>query len=199
MISMLRGTVHHVSGKALTLDVHGVGYEVLCSTACLEGCVMGSEVSVVVHTEVKEDLIRLHGFADHLEKQVFLLLMRVKGVGAKSSSDIISHVDKVELLRIIAAGDIEGLQRIKGIGKKTAERIVVELKDKVGEYVVEGQLGGRTDERPVQANAFYDAIEALMALGFSRRDAERSVKSVEGRLQGSKDAGEIVREALRCV
>jgi holliday junction DNA helicase RuvA len=198
VISRLKGIIEHVAGNIVTLDVHGVGYEVYASAGCLARCVKGEEAAVVIYTDVKEDLIRLYGFDDHLEKQVFLLLTRVKGVGAKSASDIISKVEKVDLLRTIAAGDTAKLQLIKGIGKKTAERIVVELKDKVGEYVIEGQVSRLSVEREV-VTPFSEATEALMALGFSKKDAERAVQNVEAANRSASDPGEIVREALRYI
>jgi len=200
MIASLRGTVVHYSGTIAIIDVNGVGYEVYGSSACLARCVLGSEVLITIHTEVQEGMIRLYGFNDELEKQVFLLLTRVKGVGARSSSDIVSKVDKIELLRLIAAGDLEALQKIKGIGKKTAERIIVELKDKVGEYVIEGRGGSSFVIELEVTTPFDEAIQALMALGFQRKEAEVAVKKVEQSAPiGLVDAGAIVREALQFV
>ena len=198
MIAQLRGQIVQSSGNVVTVDVHGVGYEVFCSSGALARCGRGEEVTLIIHTDVKEDLIRLYGFADQLEKQVFLLLTRVKGVGAKSASDIISKVEKIELLRTIAAGDTDSLQKIRGIGKKTSERIVVELRDKVGEYVVEGQTNSSTVSG-YDNNPFGEALLALMALGFPRKDAERAVKGAQDAHGALSDPGAIVKEALRFV
>lgn len=200
MIASLRGTILSLSATTVLIDVQGVGYEVRGSRALLERLDVGSQGTVVVYTEVREDAIRLYGFADQLEKQVFMLLTCVKGIGPKSASELLSKVDKTELLRLIAAGDLAQLQAIRGVGKKTAERIVLELKEKVGEYVVESHRGEPVGDSGNAAAPIDEAIEALVALGFARRDAERAVRSVaQSVVQGAEGTGAIVREALRHV
>ena len=124
MISSLKGTVAEISGAQVTLEVHGVGYELRCSQACLAALSEGQAAALVVYTDVKEDSISLYGFADRLEKQVFLLLTKVKGVGARTASDILSRVDKVELLRIIGAGD---LARLQAVALELLAQVVVHL------------------------------------------------------------------------
>ena len=173
----------------------------ICSLGCISRLSLGSESTIVIHTDVHEDSIRLYGFSDQLEKRVFGMLIRVNGVGARTASDIISQIEKRELLRIIGEGDLTRLQKIKGIGRKTAERIVVELRDHVAEYVVDNVASGLTVERvnePAQ-----DAIDALAALGFSVKDAQRAVDQVKGsdKAAGGRglSSGEIVKEALRFV
>ena len=199
MISSLNGVVSHISGNVLTLDVQGVGYEVLCTMKAASTLVQGETRRVVVFTDVQQDSIRLYGFEDRLEKQVFLLLTRVKGLGAKSASEVLSKVDKKDLLRIIASGDSARLQSIKGIGKKTSERIILELKDKVAEFV----LGAAEPMMPAQTAGDLptdEAVQALQALGFTKKDAEAAVrKAAEDIELGSLSSGEIVREALRFV
>jgi Holliday junction DNA helicase RuvA len=188
-----------MAGNTVTLNVQGVGYEVLCSAHCIAGLAPESDATIVVYTDVKEDSIRLYGFADSLEKQVFLLLTRVKGLGAKSASDIVSRIDKRELLRAIGAGDVVKLQQLRGVGKKTAERIVVELKDRVAEYVLgREESSGRTEE----GGPFEEALAALQALGFSGREAEQAVRQVRAEVPAGgalPDSGEVVRQALRFV
>ena len=194
MISRLRGTLISVSGNAACIDVNGIGYEVHCSAALLAILAPAKVVTVVAHTDVREDAIKLYGFADELEKQVFLLLLKVSGVGAKTASDIVSAVDKTDLLRIIGCGDLTKLQKIKGIGKKTSERIIVELRDRVGELVgISGQSGMKIE---VSRTPTLEAIEALVALGFARAAAEKAVGEVGAQ---HEDPGAIVREALRYV
>lgn len=104
MISRLRGVVLDIQGAEVTLDVNGVGYEMYCSRACLQDCEYGSEREFIVFTDVREDSIRLYGFVDTLEKRVFLLLKGVKGLAAKSAADLISQIDKRDLLRAIGSG-----------------------------------------------------------------------------------------------
>lgn len=199
MISSLNGVVSHLSGNVLTLDVQGVGYEIFCTQKAADTLVLGQPQRMVIYTDVKEDSIRLYGFEDRLEKQVFLLLTRVKGLGAKSASEVLSKVEKRELLRIIASGDSSKLQSIRGIGKKTSERIILELKDKVAEFVLDaaepiisGESGG---DGPSD-----EAVQALLALGFGKKDAEAAVrKAADDVGLSGMSSGEIVREALRFV
>ncbi|NLF25587.1 MAG: Holliday junction branch migration protein RuvA [Deltaproteobacteria bacterium] len=199
MIGALSGTVSDISGNRITLDVQGVGYELCCSRASLEKLVQGEEAALIVFTDVKEDSINLYGFEDRLEKQVFLLLTKVNGVGARTASEIISRMDKLELLRVIGAGDVARLQMVKGIGKKTAERIVVELKDRVAEFAVEkGELQGGLSSSLDQP--YEDAIQALVALGFSRKVAEQAVAQARAGLSSEhSDSGKIIKEALRFI
>lgn len=199
MFAKLRGIVDQIDVQAVTLDVNGVGYEVYCSGASIAQLELGREASIVVFTDVNENSIRLYGFADTLEKQVFLLLTTVKGVGSKTSMEIISQIDRVELLRAIGSGDLRRLQAIKGIGKKTAERIIVELKDRVAEYALERQESSLHIEKTVET-PLEEACRALESLGFSRKDAERAVAAVQGRgLASDADSAWVVKEALRYI
>jgi holliday junction DNA helicase RuvA len=211
MISALSGLVIDRVGNAITLDVQGVGYEVLCSSTALEAAVEGQQARLVIFTDVKEDSIKLYGFADKLEKQVFLLLTRVKGVGARSASEMISRVEKVTLLRLIGQGDVTQLCKVKGIGKKTAERIIVELKDKVGDFIREGVGGGSLDSKSslslgVESSVYSiesEAVAALEALGFPKKHAQSAVGNAlsegSGGLEMFASASDLIREALRHV
>lgn len=199
MISKLTGIVDEISGAAVTIDVSGVGYLVNCSRNLVQNLEEGAEAKLVIHTDVREDAIQLYGFEDQLERKVFSLLTKVKGVGTKSALEIISRIEKRQLLRTIGAGDWHDLQTVKGIGRKTAERIIVELKDKVAEFALESSSLRREIEvemvEPVR-----DALEALVALGFPRKDAEGAVGKVQAeKLPGGIDSGEIVKRALRYV
>ena len=198
MIASLQGSIEAISGNSAVVNVGGVGYEVVCSHGCLDRLKLNETAKLVVFTCVREDAITLYGFADRLEKQVFSLLLRVKGLGAKSAANIVSQIDKLELLRSIGAGDVTRLQGIRGVGKKTAERMVVELRDKVMEFASEEREGAADTTagiRPVE-----DAVQALQALGFIRKDAERAVQLAQESLpESAQDAGELVKAALRFV
>lgn len=203
MISLLTGTVAHKYLSTLILDVNGVGYEIACTYQCAEKHAVGDTATIITYTDVKEDSIRLFGFHERLEKQIFLMLTAVKGVGSKSSLEILSTIPATALLRIIGSGDLDQLRRVKGIGKKTAERIVVELKDKVSEYA-----GEMAAERPAQiangesysGHSGSDAIAALQALGFSEADSSKAVgQALTDPNIASQSVGEIVKEALRYV
>ncbi len=212
MIGHLTGEIREISGREVLIDVNSVGYEVLCSRGCAELLSVGSQASLVVYTEVKEDTLRLHGFVDRLERQVFALLLRVKGIGVRSASDIISQVDKLELLRIIGTEDRAALGSIRGIGRKTAERIIVELRDRVNEFAdsFEGSSAKLSSQHVGTVGAVFvsDALEALKALGFTREIATQALElaqnskdSAEQFAQFSKErqVGELVRLALKYV
>ena len=197
LISFLNGVVHSTNGPEVTLDVRGVGYQVHCTQQCLSQLTTGESATIVIHTEMREASIALYGFIDQTEKQVFSLLTRVKGVGARSASDILSSIDSQDLLRSIGTSDVTRLQTLKGIGKKTAERIVVELRDKVAEFVSGAGLASsieRLEDTPMQ-----EAQEALIALGFAKRDAEQAIAKIDFNAMRKPDSGEIVREALRFI
>jgi Holliday junction DNA helicase RuvA len=205
MISRLRGVVVEVDGDSIVVDVNGVGYSVICTATLLRRLETGNEETLCVYTDVREDAIRLFGFDSHAERQMFLLLNKVSGLGPRSSVDVLSNVPIRDLLRAIGAGDIHALMSIKGVGRKKAERIVVELKDLVVSMADDRSSGLRsmvTVERGSSAQgdgATGDAIAALEVLGFARKDAEVAVsKALEGGCQRG-EAGDLIREALRFV
>ena len=205
MISRLRGVVVEIDGDCIVVDVHGVGYSVVCTSALLTLINLNQDANLCIYTDVREDAIRLFGFESIAERQMFLLLNKVSGMGPRSSLDVISNVPVLQLLRAIGSGDVQALMSIKGVGKKKAERIVVELKDLVISMADERSAAlrgvpGAGDKLSTEAKpSTMDAVAALEVLGFSRRDAEVAVsKAVESGLAQS-DAGNLVREALRFV
>jgi Holliday junction DNA helicase RuvA len=205
MISRLHGEVVEIDGDSIVLDVNGVGYDVACTTALLSRLSLGTRATFSVYTDVRESAIRLFGFDSVAERHIFLLLNRVSGMGPRSSLDVVSNVAIRDLLRAIGSGDVRALMSIKGVGKKKAERIVVELRD-----LVANMAGERADslramvsvERSAEAPGEVlssDAVSALEVLGFAKRDAESAVSQA---LQGRGtvgDVGELIREALRYV
>ena len=204
MIARLRGEIVGVNGSQVTIDVSGVGYLVACSAQALSDLVVGKEATLTIHTEVREDALQLYGFVGTLERELFQLLLQVKGVGARIALDVISQIDRGELLRAIGAGEVHKLQSLKGIGKKTAERIVLELKDKVAGRVTDSLLGGSIEVSRTVETAFDDALEGLQALGFPRKEAllaiDRLKKAGFSLSPKSRDPiGEVVKEALRYV
>jgi Holliday junction DNA helicase RuvA len=205
MISRLRGKVVEVENDSVVIDVQGVGYNVICTSSLLSNLALQSEQTVCVYTDVREDSIRLFGFSSTAERQMFLLLNKVSGMGPRSSLDVVSNVPIRDLLRAIGSGDVNGLMSIKGVGKKKAERIVVELKDLVVSMVDERSAAlravaseGTDSANPIKPTS-NDAVAALEVLGFPRRDAEIAVsKALEGGWAHT-EVGDLVREALRFV
>jgi Holliday junction DNA helicase RuvA len=187
MISRLRGTPAGRGAEGLVLDVNGVGYLVAASAAALRKADGAGEVVVETYLHVREDALQLYGFADPAERELFTQLLTVNGVGPKVALAIVSGSSTAELRRAIALEDVARFQAIPGIGKKTAERIVLELKGKLGAEEV----------TPITAASgtagHLTARDALVELGYSVLEAEQALASVDPGLP----AEERVRLALR--
>ena len=195
MIAQLTGRVSQIFGQTLIVDVNGVGYEVFCSSEAVTKVSINQNTDLIIYTDVQENSIRLFGFSDFLEKQVFLLLVSVSGIGAKTAIEIISKISKLELLSIISREDSLALKKIKGVGGKTADRLILELKDKVKELILANRLITETaGSEPKQE--LEEALEALIALGFSRNQATATLNQIKNQLKDKHEAGEIVRLAL---
>ncbi len=197
MISSLNGLLIDISGNSITVEVGGVGYLVNCSPSVIDGSMVGDSIRLIVHTDVREDAITLYGFKDKLERQTFLLLKTVKGIGSRTAIEVLSQISPQDLLRIIGSGDTAKLQSLKGIGKKTAERIVVELKESVGQFATDQVL---VKQLRLERDTFdTDAMAALMALGFSEAIAKGAIGKVLSGDSRPSDTGDFVRQALAFV
>jgi Holliday junction DNA helicase RuvA len=182
MIAQISGTVVENSVSRVVVAVGGVGYEVLVPLNLTEQLVVGSEVSLLTHHHVRENVQELYGFDQALSKELFELLIGVSGVGPKSALMIMGLAEQTKIRQAISSGDTAWLATAPGVGKRTAERITVELKDKVG--VVDRRVNGvETD----------DARSALMALGYSASQAAQALADVEAELPTE----ERVRKALK--
>ena len=204
MISRLKGSVVEIDGDMVVLDVRGVGYSVTCTASLLTTLALDVEACITTHTDVKEDAIRIFGFESKSERRVFQLLTKVSGMGPRSAVDVLSDVPARDLLRAIGVGDVQALMKIKGIGKKKAERIVVELKDLVVSLGGEGRPYNESADKDApfavsNVDSHVDAIVTLEVLGFSRRDAESAVGRAVASFPNINTAGEVVREALKFV
>lgn len=191
MIAALRGSLLSKSPVEIVVDVGGVGYrvQVPVSTFCRLG-EDGSSVSLLVHTHVREDQISLYGFATLTEKALFERLLSVSGVGPRIALSILSGIEAEELVRALSASDIARLTRVPGVGKKTAERLALELKDKLRD------LAHGADRPPAEDPSKADLVSALLNLGYSSAEAEKAAdRAATGLPQGS--VGERLRAALR--
>lgn len=194
MIAYLIGTVHSKSENQLILEVGGVGYQLEISTQTLEHLpARGEEVSLLVHHHITDNDQRLFGFLGQNEKDLFELLITVKGVGPKLGLTILSGLPAEEITGAIVQKDKSTLSKIKGIGRKTAERMILELKDKVSEMVdatYTKQAGSGTD------NLRGEAISALQSLGFKKRDSEKAVSMALKNVNSVQNVQELVKKAL---
>ena len=172
MIARLRGTAVASTPEGLLLDVNGVGYLVAATPSALRRAEMGAEVTVETYLHVREDALQLYGFADRAERELFLQLLTVNGIGPKVALAIVSGSPAEELRRAIAREDAARFQAIPGIGKKTAERIVLELKEKLGDPALAPAPDGSGEHHVV-------ARDALVELGWTLVDAERALAEVD--------------------
>lgn len=193
MIAFLKGFIEEKGNGAVILDVQGVGYRVEVSTLTLDQLESaGSEVKLLIHHHITDSDQRLFGFFSRDEKALFEKLITVKGVGPKSGLTILSGLPANQLINSITGGDVAALSRVPGIGKKTAERIIVELKDKLADYAVSSGL------EAVSANGSGvagEAISALESLGFKKREAEQAVMQAL-KEETNPEASFVIKKAL---
>jgi holliday junction DNA helicase RuvA len=203
MISCLKGELFYKSAEKVTVFVNGVGYEVFLSTVSFEKLPpLGEEVFLHIYTHVREDLLTLFGFADTDEKKMFLLLLNVSGVGPKLALAILSGISPVNLARAIAAKDIARLTALSGVGKKTAERICLDLQDKVGFIAGDDhEFPDFGTGSPVEGSKAKDVVSALVNLGYPQSRAHIALASVKKRVSPESFAAmrveELIRETLR--
>jgi Holliday junction DNA helicase RuvA len=193
MIARLHGTLVEKSPTRLVVDVGGVGYEVLVPLSTFYGLGdVGSTVVLRVHTHVREDLIALYGFATTLEQEVFERLIAVSGIGPKLALSVLSGIEPSEFVRAIRTQDVARLTRIPGIGKKTAERIGLELKDRLPAAL---QPAAATPSAPGDARRD-DLLSALVNLGYQRQAAEKAIgAALDTRPDGRFE--DLLRDVLR--
>ena len=197
MIASLTGRLAFKAPTHLILDVHGVGYEVLIPLSTYYGLPNLSEsTSLSVHTHVREDAIQLFGFLTSQEKDAFVLLTSVSGIGPKLALSILSALPVPALVSAIQSGDVEKLTTIPGIGTKSAGRLVLELKDKV-EKLHPGLASASEVPRQAHDAIFDDALSALVNLGYRPQDAKDALKQVKKSNSESIVLQDMIRESLK--
>jgi Holliday junction DNA helicase RuvA len=200
MIGRLRGRVLSDEVEGVVLDVHGVGYEVTVPLGTLGRAPANDagEVTLFVHTHVREDVFSLFGFATDTDRLAFRVLIGVSSVGPKTAIAVLSALPAGDLARAIAAKDVGKLTSIPGIGKKTAERLVLELRDKLPASAAVGtaKAGAGTGPGPVAPSAHGELLlSALVRMGYKAQEAERAVSVMGGRAE-ELPLPEALREAL---
>ncbi len=202
MIGKLRGKVDAIGESHLIVDVGGVGYEVQASARTLRNLKVGEEVSLTIDTHVREDAIRLFGFSSEVERSWFRTLQGIQGVGAKVALSLLGTMAPQDLANAIALGQWQHVEQAPGIGKKLAQRIVLELKDKAPGLTVAG-IGGTVDMAAaggagsVEANAAAEAISALTNLGYQPAQASAAVAAAMKELGAEADTAKLIRRGLR--
>ena len=194
MYAYLQGKFTYKSPAQVYIDVNGVGYEVNISLNSYNAIQHLNEGRLYTHLQVKEDGHVLFGFAEKEEKEIFLQLISVSGVGAATARMMLSSIKPEEINRAIVQGNIKLLESVKGIGKKTAERLVLELKDKVNKVFTASGISAHPGNSLEQ-----DALTALTALGISRVQAEQSIQKIIRAEPGISLLEELIKKALKVI
>lgn len=194
MIAFVRGRVAAVTLSSAVLEVGGVGLELQCTPGTLAGLRSGSEATLPTSMVVREDSLTLFGFADDDEKTLFELVQTASGVGPKLAQAMLAVLSPDGIRLAIAADDVKTLTKVPGIGQKGAQRIILELKDRVG-----APTGGRSVAAPATAAAPWrdQVAEALVGLGYAAKDADKAVDAVAEQAGGVPDISTLLRAALR--
>jgi len=198
MITFLHGKLVEALPTQVTVDVNGIGYEALIPLSSYDKLPSpGQDVRLLTHLVVREDAHILYGFMSAAERELFRMLINtVSGIGPRTALNILSGINVTAFRGAVANGDVKSLSQISGVGKKTAERIVVELKDKIGAV---GALEATSARRALspEDQKVNDAVLALMALGFKQVEAHDSVRKIQGLLGPKATVEDLVRACLK--
>ena len=200
MIAYLKGTLEEIGNDYIVVDVNDIGYQVKVSLRVIEGLPsLGSQMKIHTYTYVREDVIALYGFLTKDDLQMFLLLLGVNGVGPKGALGILSMFSAQELRLAIISQDSKTIAKAPGIGAKTAQRMLIDLKDKVSVEETFEKMGEQNVSMSATGTAASgakaDAIEALTALGYSASESMKAVNMVE--ITGNMSSDAILKQALK--
>ena len=198
MITFVEGLLEEVLPNQIVVNAGGIGYQILIPLASYDKLpASGSKVRILTHHHVREDAQILYGFSTPGERDLFrLLLAHVSGVGPKIALAVLSGMSLEQFKSAVVTSDIAAISRIPGVGKKTAERMVLELKDKLG-VAAEWEAASRENAPSGIERHLHDAVLALISLGYRQVEAHKAVKSVLSSLSAESSAEDVVREALK--
>ena len=196
MIGYIQGKVLYSEEGVVLLENNGIGYEIVCSGALFAKLVTDGQGAAYTYLQVRDDGVTLFGFVSPEEKKMFLQIVSVSGVGAKMGIAVLSAMNVGDIAVAIASSDVRRLTSVKGLGKKTAERIILELREKVSAAQLPAEQGGKSAAAPQRfSDKEEDAVVGLMSLGYTRAE---SVRAVRGAIEGGADSmEEIIMTALR--
>lgn len=196
MIVSLNGRLLEVTETTIVLDVQGVGYEITVTSSVFKKLPnQGQELQIQTYLQVRDDAFVLYGFSSPEERSLFHKIIGVAGIGPKLGVGILSNIAPLDFIRAVQRQDLATLTSLPGIGKKTGERILLELKDKFKGVVLD--YGVESDDLPiVSGSVFEDAVEALQALGYHGSEAERMVNLAKPHLQENYNLQELLKVAL---
>lgn len=196
MIGQIRGIILEKQPPQLIVDVHGVGYEIDAPMSTFYQLPeTGQEVSLFTHFSVREDAHHLYGFFSRDERHLFRALLKVNGVGPRLALTILSSTATDEFVRLVLNNDTVSLVRLPGVGKKTAERLVIEMRDKLSDWTQATPHADQTKKSEQGRHPILqDAISALISLGYKQQEANRTVTKID---DGAASSEELIRRALR--
>lgn len=200
MYDYIKGTVEYIAEDYIVIENHGIGYKVMTSSFSIAD-LNGMEGDVIVYTQliVREDDMSICGFSSRHELTMFKLLTSVSGIGTKVALAVLSSIGVYDLAAVIVSGDVNTLVKAPGVGKKTAQRVILELKDKIDKKLKADTfpIGDIKAPQPIMAtSSAREALEALMALGYSNDEAESVLARID---MADKDTEVIIKEALRVI
>lgn len=195
MIHFLKGIIEEIGEDSLSLDVNGVGYKVYAPSRFLSRVAEGEVLKVHTFTYVREDIFALYGFADPAERKLFETLMGVNGVGAKMAMGLLSSLAASEIANAVSTGDIATLTRANGVGKKLAERLVLELKSKLGSF--EGANVTPIAGGGAASSGQSDVLSALINMGFRQPQAQQAIGKATEELGEDAEFGTLLKSALK--
>jgi Holliday junction DNA helicase RuvA len=191
MIDYIKGIITHVSPTYINLETGGIGYFINISLTTFSKLENQSEVRILVHEVIREDSHQLYGFADAPEREIFRLLISVSGVGANTARMMLSSLIPEEIEKAILGSDVNLLKSVKGIGLKTAQRIIVDLKDKVGKHAGSGEIFTFSDNTNRE-----EALSALVMLGFAKSAVSKVLDKIV-REEKNLTVEDIIKRALK--
>ena len=195
MIGYVKGVITHLFGDSCYVDVHGVGYRVYVAASTRDALSEGEEVTLYTYMSVREDAIQLYGFASMAEYDLFLLLISVSGIGPKVGLGMLSGMPAESIMLAIYYGDVKALTKLPGIGKKSAERLVLELKDKINKL---GSVSASNEVTPTAATqratgVAGETLAALLSLGYTEQEVAPEIERLD---DGTKDVSQLLRAVL---
>ena len=199
MIAHIQGRLHFKSPENLIIDVDGIGYQVhVPLTTFYELPDIGNTVALHIHTHVREDALQLYGFQAQEEKALFVRLMGVAGIGPRLAVNILSGISPAELAECLGQGNLARLISIPGVGRKTAERIMVEMRDKLPALAADRDIALSVKNAADEA-VMNDAISALVNLGYKKGVARKAIDEAIKRLEGELNLESLLKESLRAL
>ena len=195
MIALIKGELAYKSIDHVILDVNGVGYRLFIPLSTFYKLPDSGRIQLFVHTHVREDALHLFGFLSTDEKQLFALLISISGIGPRLAINILSHIPAADLQAAIAGGDVKRLSALPGIGKKTAERLVLELQDKIGDAELSQPPGKPSPAGSGKTQSLDDVVSALVNLGYKENQARKILENME--IAPDTPMEDILKGALR--